>query len=68
MNLFGSHYKKVGVASGKHKSYSHITVIDFFGTPQTSDLSFDKYTINKDEWPEGAISLAKHIEAKTNNN
>ena len=32
-NLFGSHYKKMGIASGKHKTYSHCTVIDFFGVP-----------------------------------
>ncbi len=28
----------------------------------------DNYKIDKDEWPEDAISLKKHIELKTTNN
>ena len=66
-NLFGK-FLKVGVSSGAHKTYSHFSVINFFGAPQTSDLSFDKYQIEKDDWPENAISLSKHMESKVSNN
>jgi len=41
-NLYGN-FKKVGVASGKHKVYNNFSVIDFFGEPKNSELSFDKY-------------------------
>lgn len=57
MNLFNSNYKKIGVASGKHKAYEHCTVMDFFGVPEKSNLKFDDYEIDKNEWPENAVSL-----------
>lgn len=41
--------------------------MEFFGTSGKSNLSFDKYQIDKEEWPEKAISLQKHIESKTIN-
>ena len=66
-NLFGVNYVKIGIASGSHKTYQHFTVVDFFGNVENTQLSFDKYQIEKDQWPENAISLSKHIEAKTNN-
>ena len=31
-NLWGN-FKKVGIASGPHKTYKHLSVIDFFGEP-----------------------------------
>ena len=66
-NLFGTHYKQIGVASGEHKGYAHCTVIEFFGESQKSKLSFDDYKIDKEEWPQDAVSLNKHIESKTSN-
>lgn len=41
--------------------------MEFFGQSGKSTLSFDKYQIDKEEWPENAISLQKHIESKTVN-
>lgn len=41
--------------------------MDFFGESGKSKLSFEEYKIEKDEWPENAISLQKHIESKTIN-
>ena len=43
MNLFNSNYKKIGVASGKHKVYEHCTVMDFFGIPEQTNLKFEDY-------------------------
>ena len=68
MNMFGSNYKRVGIGSAPHKGYMHCTVIDFFGVSQKAELSFEKYQIDKEEWPENAVSLQKHIESKTTNN
>lgn len=42
-NLFGSNFKRVGVASGEHKTYQHCTVMELFGQSGKSNLSFDKY-------------------------
>lgn len=66
-NLFGSNFKKIGIASGDHKTYQHCTVMEFFGQGGQKNLSFEKYQIDKDEWPENAVSLQKHIESKTIN-
>ena len=57
MNMFGSNYKKIGVACSAHKGYQHCCVIDFFGVSQKAELSFEKYSIDKEEWPENAVSL-----------
>ena len=43
MNMFGSNYKKIGVACAEHKGYQHCCVIDFFGVSQKAELSFEKY-------------------------
>ena len=56
-NLFNSKYKKMGLASGPHKVYEHCTVMDFFGEPEKDKLSFKNYKIDKDEFPEDAVSV-----------
>ena len=67
-NIYESNFDKVGVAAGPHQTYQHCCVIDFHGKAKESEVSFDKYQIDKDEWPENAVSLQKHLEVKTENN
>ena len=66
-NIFGSNFKKIGIASGPHKGYTHCTVMEFFGETDKQQLNFNKYEIDKEEWPENATQLQKHIESKTVN-
>ncbi len=66
-NIFSKNYVKIGISSGKHKTYQHCTVMEFFGEPEKSKVNFENYQIDKEEWPEKAVSLQKHIESKTVN-
>ena len=64
-NLFAEHFNFIGVFSGDHKVLEHCSVIEFFGEPVNNEYYFDKYYIDKDNWPQNAVSLQKHIEIKT---
>ncbi len=67
-NIYEGAFDKVGISSGEHKGYQHCCVIEFHGRAKESEVSFDKYQIDKEEWPENATSLQKHLEVKTENN
>jgi hypothetical protein len=67
-NIYEGAFDKVGIASGSHKGYQHCCVIDFHGRAKDSEVSFSKYQIDEDEFPEGATSVQKHLEVKTENN
>ena len=67
-NIYENNFDKIGIASGLHQTYQHCCVIDFHGKAKENEVSFDKYQIDKDEWPENAVSLQKHLEVKTENN
>lgn len=64
-NLFAEHFNFIGIFSGYHKVFEHCTVIEFFGEPVNNEYYFDKYYIDKENWPQNAVSLQKHIEIKT---
>ena len=67
-NIYDGTFDKVGVSAGPHKGYQHCCVIDFHGKAKESEVSFDKYQIESEEWPADATSLQKHLEVKTENN
>lgn len=65
LNLMSGNYEKVGIAISKHKTFQCVCAIEFWGKGKKENLSFDKYEIDKDEWPSNAIGLQKHLEVKT---
>lgn len=67
LNLFSNKFTNIGIAAGQHKSHSYACVLDFWGKKQSS-ASFDKYEIDKNEWPPNAISLFKHLESEIKGN
>ena len=67
LNLFNSNYEKIGVSVGKHKTFQCVCVLDFWGKGKKDKLKFEKYEIDKGEWPENAVGLQKHLEAKSEN-
>lgn len=61
-SLFSGEFAQVGVASGPHKLYNHVTVVNFYGNPSTDEESFKEFEIDKKYWPENASNVQKHIE------
>ena len=62
-NIFKSNWKRVGIACGAHKSHNHCSVVIFVGEQEKQDMS--KYKLEKDKWPEDAVSLNTKIQVKS---
>ena len=64
-NIMSGNFEKVGVAIGKHKTFQCVCALEFWGKGKKENLSFDKYEIDKGEWPSDATGLQKHLESKS---
>lgn len=64
-SLFSTEFSHFGVASGPHKLYHHMTVVNFYGVASTDESAFSGYQIDRSEWPEGAKNVVKNVEVLT---
>jgi uncharacterized protein YkwD len=58
LNLFKNEYKYLGIASGSHREYGTITVLNFCGGVREKDTSFFDYQNFKYEYPSNLDSKA----------